>query len=242
MNTITLVGYRRPGYMEEVISALLQCRQLSEFDLLYVSLDDHERTPEHLKLFSHSVVSKIPILLDVHPRKGVDSNNLHAFDRVVLIGSEFNVCLEDDTKPCVDALELALWTKPILLERQDLLCSCLYGGGGPDQDPSEAFLADTFLAWGWCFTRERFKTHIRPRWMRPVSWTKISPQPTGWDWSLTQIATDLGMKFITPRISRIRNIGRFDGEYCTPEQWDRELGSQHCSEGKEPVAEFKLQI
>jgi len=93
-----------------------------------------------------------------------------------------------------------------------------------------------FGAWGWCCTRAVWLRLLAPYW------NYKRDLPIGWDWSISKLMADKGLRAIEPALSRVRNIGREKGTYQTPEGYDRDFAGQTWAgvEHMQGIEDFRL--
>lgn len=230
MKTITLVAYKRPGYTEDSLLFLSNCRGLEQFNRLDLFIDPGDDAVAEV---CRSWIARMPIQTEVHvneERLGVAGNPYRAYSTVFdQLGSDFNVAIEDDALLSPDALELALW----FLEnhcgpegRYQFLSLCdhyQYRGPGRNlndlpEDP--ALLAETSnisAPFAWCLPKRSWPFIKR-------HWNKNRLSIPGWDWSIKFAMRMEGAVALTPVLSRCRNIGRFDGMHENSETFKVQIG------------------
>lgn len=232
MNTITILLHRRPELFETAMSALFDCQNIEEFDLLIFSVDGgHANSPAcaflankcaELLASSGFVDCKV---VEHSDNLGVANHPLSAltfaFD---VLGSDFNIQIEDDAVPKKDLLRLALWWKDHGQEvspESAIFTGCNHRDFGkrkqnkiPEDDPkllAEAYhisspfcWATTKKEWPWIKKGWNFKTQI----------------PFGWDWSMSMLMKINQRLAVHPVLSRCQNIGRYGGQHELPETFD----------------------
>jgi hypothetical protein len=145
---------------------------------------------------------------------GVDANTLRAIKAAFDNGSAFNLHVEDDTVLSPDALDLCDWFFD-LDERSRYAMLCLHSYSKDLSQPLAIVEDARFCPWGWAITRAMWYGWVEPEWMG-----KHRVHPMGWDWSVGLTLQRHGLKVLRPVLSRVRNIGRDNGTYETPEHWD----------------------
>ena len=194
MKTISMTAYRRPEYETTVIASLLvNTPSLRQGNFLGVCRDQ-----------------------DGEKNIGCDNNTLKAIEGAFEEGSDFNLHLEDDTVLSPDALALCNWFYN-LPERDNYVLLNLHAHSKADalERPLDVVESARFSSWGWAITRKQWETVVRPEWN-----AKKRFHPMGWDWSVGLTIQRHGLKTLRPVLSRVRNIGRENGTYETPEHWD----------------------
>jgi hypothetical protein len=208
MKSISMTAYRRPEYEQQVMDSL-----------------DSQLTRE----WQYTVLSRDHVAAVDH--RGCDANTLRAIQQAFAYGSDFNLHIEDDTVLSPDALDLCDWFYR-LPERDDYVLlnllahskPCRHCDGNfrivPDDlcpycRPLDVLESSRFNSWGWAITRGMWEKWLLPEWN-----AKNRTHPMGWDWSVGLTIQRHGLKTLHPALSRVKNIGRENGTYETPEHWD----------------------
>jgi hypothetical protein len=262
MRTITVLGWRRPDYLRRTLEALAKCRGVKNYHI-FVSIDDAEHQMETLlaahgsmpALFGHDQYH----LLAPGKHFGVDDHPKNVYD--IVFGnqqSDFNVMLEDDVVPALDALELADWfyengqfqaglSADFVRDRKEIpeyesgrYAALLLHSGSTDQsNPLALNELSRFCPWGWATTREMWD-----RWWAP-NWNCKQNEPChGRDFSMGVVIQRNVLKCLKPALSRSLNIGREGGVYETPghhDEWTKGLVSSDGTHGKEYFVQGRLQ-
>jgi hypothetical protein len=190
MKSISMTAYRRPEYENQVCKSLAPQLQRSAWRF----------TP----------------CFDAPPpcNRGCDANTLAAISINFSRGSDFNLHIEDDTVLSPDALDLCDWFYR-LPERDDYVLLNLFAHSKTLDRPLDVLESARFNSWGWAITRGMWEKWILPEWN-----AKKQTHPMGWDWSVGLTIQRHGLKTLHPALSRVKNIGRENGTYETPEHWD----------------------
>ena len=229
-----MTAWKRPEYTKLVLDALAKAwRPGWRF---FGSLDEATKNPEVAEAMM-SFARKHDGIVSVHTENiGCDANTFEAVELAFRFGgSDFNLHLEDDTVPSPDALDLGGW----------------FGGGGNagGSGGGSAFLllhSDSrggespfalreimrFNSWGWGVSRAHWELFRR-------EWNTKKNHPRGWDWSMNLSVQRHALIGLQPFLSRVKNIGRNDGTYETPENhdaWTRGLVQARA----ESTAEFEI--
>jgi hypothetical protein len=217
MKSISMTAYRRPEYENQVLESVIP--QIAGTAWQFYQTYDREPPDNY----------------------GCDRNTLFSISRAFLHGSEFNLHIEDDTVLSPDALDLCDWFWR-LPERDDyvllnlfaysksLKCAVCKGVGAPWNNSAsvpctvcgglgnrglDVLESARFNSWGWAITRGMWEKYLLPEWN-----AKKQTNPMGWDWSVGLTIQRHGLKTLHPALSRVKNIGRENGTYETPEHWD----------------------
>jgi hypothetical protein len=240
--SISMTAFSRPDYTLQALYSIAQTQGSCEWPF-FASVDgvDHPDRDTVLLHQCHAVRevfrSRRPGFPGVHfqeERLGCDANTLQAIQTAFSAGSDFNLHVEDDTVLSPDALELCDWFYRYP-KRDDYACLCLHSLSHDESHPLELVEASTFCAWGWAITREMWE-----RWFLP-EWCAKKHHPRGWDWSMSLTMQKHGLKCLHPVLSRVKNIGRDQGEYETPEhhdEWTKGLVQSRGWHGDFGVTEF----
>ena len=216
MKTITLTVCNRPLYTRKTLESLRRAN--TKGYKLVISVEPGCKSV----LKECKKVDFMPVEIHVNKtRLGINWNNKSVYDKVFADGSLFNIALEDDTPLSPDALDLANWffQDP---SRDKYLLLNLFNLGKSMNNPVSLFEDKGFSPWGYCITRSKYESLIRPRWMCDAR---------GWDWSINRIMSGQSLKALTPYLSRSRNIGKFGGVYCTPQYYEHCVGGHMASVG-----------
>jgi len=230
MRTITIAAYRRPEYLQQVLESLTEAeRYCPEFkpDHIIIGIDSGTGLEVHADESDIEVIYWPEHLgVNEHPRRLLQ----YAF---MELGSDFNLHLEDDTVLSPDALRLAMWfqrtpTPAITLS--------LYSPSKAVAENEVVRYRQDFGAWGWCCTRAVWLRLLAPYW------NYKRDLPIGWDWSISKLMAEKGLRAIEPALSRVRNIGREKGTYQTPEGYDRDFAGQTWAgiEHMQEIGDFRL--
>lgn len=217
MKSITLVVCDRPDYTRQVLDSI----QASDTRGYHLFIAAEPGCGEVIDLCQH--VDFMPTTLTVNSaRLGIHWNNKTAYECAFAAGSEFNVALEDDTLITPDALDYANWFLT-LPQCEDYVLANLFNYSRALERIEDVVESDAMCPWAWCFTRQKWESYIRPHWMC---------DQRGWDWSLCAMMRNLGLKALSPVVSRSQNIGRLRGTYCTPELHDQCFSGLIASKGQ----------
>jgi hypothetical protein len=231
MRTITIAAYRRPEYLRQVLDSLqVALEYCPEFKPDQIVLGVDHGAEEWFTFASpHPVkVIKWPEHLGVneHPRRLLQ----YAF---MELGSDFNLHLEDDTVLSPDALRLAMWFQRT---PNDAMTLSLYSASKAVAEPNKLRHRSDFGAWGWATSRAVWLRLLAPYW------NYKRDLPIGWDWSISKLMAEKGLRAMEPDLSRVRNIGREKGTHQTPEGYDRDFAGQTWAgvEHMQRIEDFRL--
>ena len=230
MRTITIAAYRRPEYLQEVLRSLEKALEYCpEFKPDHIILGiDKGGDLEVEKNDSPIEIIRWPEHLGVneHPRRLLQ----YAF---MELGSDFNLHLEDDIVLSPDALRLAMWFQRT---PNDAMTLSLYGASKDFSEPNKLRHRSDFGAWGWATSRAAWLRLLAPYW------NYKRDLPIGWDWSISKLMAEKGLRAMEPVLSRVRNIGREKGTYQTPEGYDRDFSGQTWAgvEHMQRIEDFRL--
>jgi hypothetical protein len=209
MKTVTVVAWKRPTYLLQVVDGL---RQNNVTGYSFVAVLDHGFDPV-CKAILDAVDFLPKRILELPRHSGADHANRVAYEAALHSGSKLNVAFEDDTVPSPDCLDLVNWWETEV--GTGVLCLHSYSRD-PRTSPNRLFSSPNleFNGWGWA---------VRSSGMTPIlkEWTRHAP---GWDNS-TRLTLRRGHANITqPELSRTLNIGRDGGTHYTPELFDAHFG------------------
>lgn len=233
MRTITIAAYRRPEYLAQVLNSLSAALEYCpEFkpDRIILGIDlggDLEIVPSEDWPFPAEII-RWPEHLGVneHPRRLLQ----YAF---MELGSDFNLHLEDDTVLSPDALRLAMWFQRTPNPASTL---SLYSASKAVAENEIVRYRQDFGGWGWATTRAVWLRLLAPYW------NYKRDLPIGWDWSISKLMAEKGLRAMEPSLSRVRNIGREKGTYQTPAGYDRDFAGQTWAgvEHMQRIEDFRL--
>lgn len=231
MRTITIAAYRRPEYLRHVLDSLgAAMKYCPEFNPERIVLGMDHGGEESLAWTAPSSIEIVRWLehlgVNEHPRRLLQ----YAF---MELGSDFNLHLEDDTVLSPDALRLAMWFQRT---PNDAMTLSLYGASKDFSEPNKLRHRSDFGAWGWATSRAAWLRLLAPYW------NYKRDLPIGWDWSISKLMAEKGLRAMEPAISRVRNIGREKGTYQTPEGYDRDFAGQTWAgvEHMQRIEDFRL--
>jgi len=230
--TITVAAYRRPEYLRQVLDslavALRNCPEWPDANVL-VSIDPGA---DSARVYDIACSFRWPVILwqehmgvNEHPRRLLQV----AFNE---LNSEFNLHLEDDTVLSPDAIRLAYWYSEQRHAESDLgLCLYAHSLDLAAVDPAALYRSPDFSAWGWGCTNYKWLRYLAPYWNHKRS------LPIGWDWSISDTMRAFNLRIVAPELSRVKNIGRENGQYQTPEGYDRDFAG-HVAAGYNEAREI----
>ena len=216
MKTITLVGWKRPRLLEQVIESL---RKNNTAGYCLIGLVDAGYDPEcYSLLYDIGFMPKHIVRLDQH--HGVEYASKRAIDEALKFGTELNFSIEEDTVLSPDCLDLVNWWSR---HHDGIMCAFNYSRS---MDKPEAVLdpykvgTTEFNAWGWA-TRAKTLKHLFKYWLED------SP---GWDISVRIRCQKAGFRVYQPVLSRVLNIGA-EGSHYTPQLFEEHFGGVVASDG-----------
>jgi GT2 family glycosyltransferase len=218
--TVTVLGYDRPEYMRQCLQALANCRGVTNYEVV-ASIDGQGDALQVQCLGQKAIIQ------DRH--LGIDHHNFAAYSYAFdVLGSDLNVCLEDDVVVCPDALELVDWyAEDCAKEYFSLSIGNAIRAWGPDPYGRvvEEDLASGFCTSAYCLPRRSWEA-VRGEWS-----CRLNSQE-GWDYSFSYAAWKNGWRRgLCPEVSRSRNIGRV-GRHSTPEFFDANWAPAIWSDGR----------
>jgi len=153
-----------------------------------------------------------------------------------MLGTEWNVYLEDDLVLSPDAFNLVEW----YIEHAEELrsyegiediaayCLCRLWKNGP---PEKIYLSRAFTGWGFVMDQHQWRTYARPVWRN---------KGRTWDTSLADAIRASGPSVCNafPELSRVTNTGR-EGSRIIGKTWDTVMSGHVYNESRE-VYPFRL--
>lgn len=214
MRTITITTNDRPDNLRTMLASLVQ-NDLTGYEIFARC---EPGTPQCVALLREYLPAAH---IAVNERKlGVRNNPFQVLVDAFLVGSQFNLYLEDDLVLAPDAVAVANWYYEQQLPNALCLNLLNYGSCGDDHT---AMLRreEAFNALGLGVTRQSWEAHFRPQWFVDDP----EDRSTGWDWSLHRYLRRRGELYtVQPALSRSNHTGRY-GTYCRPAFHDRTFGN-----------------
>lgn len=224
--SITISAHKRPGHLRQVLETLKQCDGFQGWQRPTVVCDFHELQSENVK-----VAKDLGFTVNIMGANlGCNQSIRSCFDYGInSLDSDFHVHLEDDTVPTKGCLRWFEWASENL--HRPTVASVLAYSRFPTGTASEYRLQQSDLSWGWGTWFGQWNTFFAPNWI------PNDKKDMAWD---THIQKLLGYRMVAqPCISRIQNIGKENGTYCTdPDLYEREHRSRETTD--EIVMEFHL--
>jgi hypothetical protein len=226
----------RIGYTHWLLEALCQCYGFDEYKVIF-SVDWDERYPqdsdEVLNMasgFRTSCHDKTEIYRH-RPRLGIDENKLWVLPRA-FEETDFVICLEDDTIPAPDFLRYMEWAE---LEFRGIAKVLAVSGYHKLNEPLpsriqksmfEAFGRKGFNTWGWGMWKDRWQRFMADdaAHYRKYAGALVNGK---FDAYFRDIALAQGLYTIQPRLARIQNVGKDQGEHAVPEEFLRIDYNEH---------------
>ena len=225
MLTIALVAYRRPFYLKKVMEAIEGCQEFStSVDRIVCSVDEaSNRGQGCYKMLSEWNPGRPVQVLGHGKRRGIVGNTILAMKEAFDVGSQNVLMLEDDAVLSPDALRISRWFC------EGDLPTILAFGLSAHMDSTEDDRFDAGAVWEYNFLPCPFAYVVKlEHWPFLLkNWCCKNFHPCGWSWSMTFAARKAGLRYLAPRLSRCKNIGRELGENESEASW---LKSQtgHC--------------
>ena len=222
MKTISILCFNRPYYLQQCLEALAKCRGVEQYHL-FISVDGGGS-----EVIAPQGIGQTTTIIHQGMNYGINEHNFTAFEMLFRPDSkvDFNVALEDDAVLSPDALELAEWfyTHP----RRDEYLFCALGKISKDgKDFDYQYIVDERAnissSHAWCFTRAAWD-------LMRENWNSKKEAPVGWDFSLAMQMYLHGWRSLTPRLSRVKTVGRI-GVNSTAEWFDANVAGQVVSDG-----------
>jgi len=239
MKTITFpVGYR-PGYLIEFLDDLKK-HDLSDYTIVCSAED----CLPCLEILDKCILS-LTILRNESSEgrssiKGVRVNPYNALNYVFnVLGSDFNVHLEDDLVLAPDVFCLSDWYYNTYKDTP--LTYMSYGlfnhaSNGDNLDGLEVI--SMFEGLGWCTFKEGWNDCFSKYWFDDTyGWKHFNSY--GWDWAIHGAYTEFGYKGIRPLTARTNHNGRIGGTHALPAFHDATFKNLKWNETQR-IKEFKL--
>jgi hypothetical protein len=221
--TISILAYNRPDYLRQTVEALSRCRGIEQFDAV-ISLDGG--SPIKLDVGDDQ---RTKVLYQLN-NFGIDRHNEQVFKYVFNdLGSDVNVCLEDDVCLDPDALELVDWFAALPTRSHYAWLSI------GNFDKRWECVGDPYAV---VREEQEYKLCTAAFVLSKESWQKVGPRwceatklMQGWDWQLSMVAYLEKWKSLTPVVSRCTNIGRV-GVHSYSEFFDEHVAGALHSDGR----------
>lgn len=221
MKTITVVAWRRPNYLREVLDSIIAAKPAGWS--LIVTLD--EGFDSKCLDMAFNCTAEIPTsIIALKSRAGINFANRNAYEAALRMGSTLNLALEDDTPIAPDCLRMLEWLDVNAKPRAALLVNCFSQSKTGTPQSGDIRVVNTFSPWGWAFNRQAYEDIIRPAWMT---------SQRGWDISLNEHYQKHNLAAFEPLMSRVRNIGREGGVHFSPKLYDQLLADFIVSDGSQ---------
>lgn len=230
MIVISMTAYRRPAYTRQVVNALADLRGISNCIFIACCEPGHDETWEALQEFDACERQ----LIRNNKRLGLNKNTREVLVRARKIkDATCHVHVEDDTVLSPDALEYFLWA---LTECDQKNIFSIAGHNRPTIEPPpettyEARLRLWFTCWGWAMSRKNL-TRCLANW--------CTKNPKSFAWHLNRQVRKSQEFEIHPQLSRVQNIGLYEGENERPAKWIKENHWTPYFAGDEPPGQWKL--
>jgi len=215
---VTITAYKRPYYLKQCLEAI-KAADLTHIERIVVSCDAHSKDM-HDRMFSvveDAGLKNATINLMLR-RFGVANHPRVLINEIIerYPGGHPIIALEEDTVVSPDAFNLAWWG----VQQRDYKFVNL----GAGVKTEKYWGCDDFIVYDDWELRSPYAWAFHP-----IFWQLLEPYwngkiraPYGWDWQVSHLCYREGWFCLTPALSRCRNIGRDEGTYDTPENWDRD--------------------
>ena len=226
MNTITMICWRRPKYLQMAIDSLEQ-NDLSEISRILIGAEpiDNPEMNALLNKLEGSTLRGTPVCVTRNATLlGCDMNGYQTIHRAFKVGSRFNIHVEEDVILSNDAVRYALNTQQVL-KRPDCMAVCLHNHNTiPGACVHDSQYINEFNPYGWACSDEQW-SFLQEEWFTNRWFAEGGGR--GWDWSVNWHCAKAKVKTtLMPMVSRATTIGRLDGTYMTPEYWDSQFKQQ----------------
>lgn len=216
--TITIAAYNRPDHLRMLLDSLrAQLLPLRNFQII-VSVDAGGDKFCEVMEIAKSIDFVSSQVFHTAQNQGTNHNTFWLMDYVFdILGTDWNVYLEDDLVLSPDAFNLVEWYIEHAEELRNYgdisdigaYCLCRLRVHGA---PENIYLSRAFVGWGFLMAAHQWETYAKPAWFNPKKM---------WDTSLATYIREQGPKILNafPELSRITNTGR-GGVHFTPEKYD----------------------
>ena len=240
---ITVMGYKRPYYLKEVLDSILSADKSEEYDI-YITIDNHPTTlEEHKKVINdfRNNFKTDNVIAEYHYNTlGNTGNTRKCFDYSFIDNDyDLNVHLEDDTVIGKDYLLWAEWANTNYGDDPNCFCYCAFMPESTRQ--SQNHLSDDITLsikrhWfeaqgGFIMNKSQYQYIIDLG-----GFFGAGPEPKSWDNyddykakipKNDRYAFDGPMNWffkrekysVTPLVSRSQNIGEIEGQFNPSKEW-----------------------
>jgi len=224
MNTVALLAYNRPRYLENTLKHLSAAIDAAPDWEVLVRLE-HGYDPEVKELIG-SFAHEFTATVNTRPfglRRNAYCLLAEAFSR----WPSGVLYLEDDVLLSPDALALCSdYLTRTALHTPKAVGLALNSMDSDPSKPSEVYLdgqAQGLLGCGFCCTPEQWHRFYARYWWE-TTW-----RPDEWDWTLGQLIGDMELEMWRPRLNRARNIGAegTNSSGAVPKGYDEHAATGH---------------
>lgn len=204
MKTLTVIGWRRPDYLRQVLKSLRRCIGIREYKV-WVMIDHG-----CLETLAVAVGESMDSWSVTYAEKPIGCNGMTRFAcETGFAFSDYHIHLEDDCVPAKDCLCWFEWASRFKADDSVFSVS----GYSKETGRLDAYgRRSWFTPWGWATWRSR--------WGQMLSWWREEARYP-WAVQTNHWARQCRME-VYPVVARIQNIGRNGGANVNPEQWERE--------------------
>lgn len=206
LQPITMVAYNRPKYTEQVIRALEKCVGIEDCVLL---ARIEPGCPETGRVIASYKYKKEVRFNDF--RLGCNCNTKMAImDGFHASTSNYNIHIEDDTVPDVDALQFLFFVRDYMPNIN--IASCYRGPGNSiSTDIDGTQIENWFYPWVWGCRYYQWKKHID---------LIVNESGVSWDSQFNKNMKDMNELIqLVPCCARSLNIGAKGGVHVPSENW-----------------------
>jgi hypothetical protein len=207
-------------YLERCLAALERCDGFNELDHIVVGIDDSQALGracyEMLVAWSSRLAWPKITFIPQSRRRGIDASIGVTHKAAYDLGVDAVFGLEDDGVLRLDALRLARWFVEQKFEKYGAMGLSACGDPRPGNNDPATISQYNYIPCTNAYVIMRPKMRLFLE-----SWSSKVREPYGWDWSISYYSIQNNLLFLGPRLSRVENIGRENGEHETHETFDR---------------------
>ena len=222
--TVGMWAWRRPRYLRRTLASWAAVDGVDDLRAITIALEPSDREAEMLAVIDDArELYDLPLTVRHNPQRlGPQVNPVVSGSHILNEDPDtaFLIAMDEDTLISDDLLRYMEWAATRFEDDPGVFCVCAHTAENADvdADPEAVQLLPRFRAWVWGTWRDRWFDVAAPTWDRDHS----SGNPSGYDWNLDlRVLPQRNLRAAFPAASRSQDIGRFEGAYANPADFDR---------------------